>query len=100
MCLRKEKSGNIFRVGIFLDFVRLNARTPHGGASYLRGAKRNRLDPIGVNLNGSRRVHGSSDHMWLKPSLISSCVGSGLGATSSSKADRLMMTRGGGASVA
>ena len=42
-----KKSGNISRVGIFLDFVWLTARTegPHGGASYVRGARRNRIDP-------------------------------------------------------
>ena len=40
-----KKSGNIFRVGIFLDFVWLTTRTPHGGASYVRGARRNRIDP-------------------------------------------------------
>ena len=27
----RESSGNVFRVGIFLDFVRLTARTPRGG---------------------------------------------------------------------
>ena len=40
-----KKSGNIFRVGIFLDFVRLTTRTPHGGASYVRRARLNRIDP-------------------------------------------------------
>ena len=34
-----KKSGNIFRVGIFLDFVWLTTRTPHGGASYVRRAR-------------------------------------------------------------
>ena len=47
--LLTKKSGDTFRVGIFLDFVGRSgtARTegPHGGASYVRGAKRNRIDP-------------------------------------------------------
>ena len=40
-------SGNIFRVGIFLDFVWLTTRTegPHG--AYVRRARRNRIDPHG-----------------------------------------------------
>ena len=37
-----KKSGNMFRVGSFLDFVRLTTRTPHG--AYVRGANRNRID--------------------------------------------------------
>ena len=42
-----ETEGNVFRVGIFLDFVWRPGTTctPHGGASYVRGAKRNRIDP-------------------------------------------------------
>ena len=36
-----EKSGDIFRVGVFLDFVRLTTRVPHG--AHVRGAKRNRI---------------------------------------------------------
>ena len=38
-----------FQVGISPDFVRLPTRTmhPHGGASYVRGAKRNRIDRHG-----------------------------------------------------
>ena len=42
-CLPAEKSGNIFRVGIFLDFVRRSGttRTPRG--AYVRRAKRNRI---------------------------------------------------------
>ena len=39
-----KKSGNIFRVGIFLDFVRLTTRTMHPHGVYVRGAKRNRVD--------------------------------------------------------
>ena len=38
-----KKSGKIFRVGIFLDFVWLTTRTPHG--EYVRRAKRTRIDP-------------------------------------------------------
>ena len=42
--LPTDTRGNTFRVGIFLDFVKLTIRTPHGGASYVQGAKRNRID--------------------------------------------------------
>ena len=42
-----EQSGNMLQVGIFLDFVRLATRTPHGVASYVRGARRNRIDRHG-----------------------------------------------------
>ena len=38
-----KKSGDVFRVGIFLDFVRLTTHTPHG--AHVRRAKRNRIDP-------------------------------------------------------
>jgi len=37
-----KKSGNIFRVGIFLDFVRPTPRAPHG--AHVRRAKRNRVN--------------------------------------------------------
>ena len=49
--LASKKSGNIFRVGIFLDFVRRTTRAegPHG--AHARGAKRNRIDHW--------RAHGS-----------------------------------------
>ena len=40
--LLAKKSGKIFRVGIFLDFVWLTTRTPHG--AYVRSARRNRID--------------------------------------------------------
>ena len=40
-----KKSGKVFRVGIFLGFVWLTTRTPHGG--YVRGARRNRIDRHG-----------------------------------------------------
>ena len=36
-----KKSGKIFRLGIFLDFVWLTTRTPHG--AYVRRARRNRI---------------------------------------------------------
>ena len=41
-----KQTGSISRVGIFLDFVWLTTRTmhPHGGASYVRGARRTRID--------------------------------------------------------
>ena len=40
-----KKTGDLFRVGIFLGFVRLTTRTMHPrvGPRYVRGAKRNRL---------------------------------------------------------
>ena len=41
----RKRQGNIFRVGIFLDFVRLATRTMHPHGAYVRGAKRNRVDP-------------------------------------------------------
>ena len=48
MCTLTKKSGKIFRVGIFLDFVWLTTRTPHG--AYVRRARRNRIDaPWGWN---------------------------------------------------
>ena len=47
--LLTKKRGKIFGVGIFLGFVRRSGttRTPHGGASYVRGTKRNRIGPHG-----------------------------------------------------
>ena len=41
-----KKSGNVFRVGIFLDFVRQPGTTCAGGPhrAHVRGAKRNRID--------------------------------------------------------
>ena len=35
----------MFEACILLDFVRLTTRTPHGSASYVRGAERSRIDP-------------------------------------------------------
>ena len=52
------------RVGIFFDFVILTTRTPHGGASYVRRAKRNRIDPHRVELNGSPRVPRVCRRRW------------------------------------
>ena len=58
MYLITNKSGNIFRVGGFLDFVRLATRTegPHG--AYVRGDNQTKSNwpPFGVKLNGLRRV--------------------------------------------
>ena len=51
----RKKSRNTFRVGIFLDFVWLTARTMHPHGEYVRGARRNRIDRHGVGLNGSGR---------------------------------------------
>ena len=42
-----KKSGNIFRVGIFLDFVWLTIRTMHPHGASVRRARRNRIDPHG-----------------------------------------------------
>ena len=43
--LRKRAGGVFFsRVGIFLHFVRLTARTVHPHGAHVRGAKRNRID--------------------------------------------------------
>ena len=39
-----QKNGSIFRVGIFLDFVRPTTRTMHPHGVHAWGAKRNRLD--------------------------------------------------------
>ena len=73
--------GNVFRVGILLDFVRLTTRTRHGGASYVRRAKRDRIDAHRVGIERlTRRTpqhrppasHGSSSTHppWLTPSHV------------------------------
>ena len=54
----------MFRVGIFLDFVRRSGttRTMHPHGAYVRvcgGANEIESPPIGVKLNGSRRAHGA-----------------------------------------
>ena len=50
-----QKSGNIFRVGISLDFASSSTRTPHGACVQMSG--RHRIDPnLGVKVNRSRRV--------------------------------------------
>ena len=57
--VRAKKSGNIFRVGIFLDFVWLTTRTPH--RAYVRRARRNRIDRHGggiERLTGGTRTTG------------------------------------------
>ena len=43
-----KKSSKFFRVGIFLDFVWLTTRTPHG--AYVRRARRNRIDRHGGDI--------------------------------------------------
>ena len=52
-------------MGIFLDFVGLTTRAPHGGASYVRRVKRNRIDrrsriisppPFSGNCDATRRT--------------------------------------------
>ena len=69
--LNMPKSGNIFRVGIFLDSVWVATRTTHPHGAYVRGARRNRIDPHGsrieVELNGSGRVHQEAWHLVLVP---------------------------------
>ena len=40
-----EKSGNIFRVGVFLDFASSSARTMHLYGAYVQMSKRNRIGP-------------------------------------------------------
>ena len=60
MPLIAKKSGNIFRVGIFLDFVWLNAHVEGAHGAYVRGPDENELTPMGVELNGSRRVPPSN----------------------------------------
>ena len=71
-----EKCGNIFRVGIFLDFVWRSGttRTPHVGSPHVRPMGRTRgepneieLTPIGVKLNGSRRVHCAASAPSTRP---------------------------------
>ena len=58
-----KRSGNMFRVGIFLDFVWLTTRTPHG--EYVWRARRNRIDPHGgvierLRYDARRETHGWS----------------------------------------
>ena len=57
-----KKSGNIFRVGIFLDFVWLTTSTegPHG--AYVRGARRSRIDRHRGGIEWLRYFMYSSDH--------------------------------------
>jgi len=49
-CGLHDKERKVCQVCIFLDFVRRSGTTrtegPHGGASYVRGAKRNRIGPL------------------------------------------------------
>ena len=42
-----KKGGSVFRVGIFLDFVRLTTRTMHPHGAYVWTARRNRIEPHG-----------------------------------------------------
>ena len=49
-----KKSGNIFRVGIFLDFAWLTTRTMHPHGAYVREPDEIELTAVGVELNGSR----------------------------------------------
>ena len=63
-----KKSGNIFRVGIFLDFVYLTTRTPHG--AYVRRARRNRIDPHGGGIERIGRRTFTSDAWNSAPATI------------------------------
>ena len=66
--LLAKQGGNIFRVGVFLDFVRRSGttRTPHGGASYVRGAKRNRIDPHRGEIERlETRTGGCGGYRWI-----------------------------------
>ena len=56
-----KKSGNIFRVGIFLDFVWLTTRTPHG--AYVRRARRNRIDRHGGEIERLRYVTDQNEEI-------------------------------------
>ena len=60
--LLAKKSGNIFRVGIFLDFVWLATRTMHPHGAYVRRARRNRIDRRGGEIErlGTRTSSQSS----------------------------------------
>ena len=53
--LLTKESGSISRVGIFLDFVWLTTRTPHGGVTHRTRGEPNEIEllPIGVELNGA-----------------------------------------------
>ena len=55
-----KKGGHMFRVGIFLDFVWLPARTMHPRGAYVRGARRNRIDRHGgeIKHHPVRAIHG------------------------------------------
>ena len=60
LVLITKKSGDVFRVGIFLDFVWLTTRTegPHGAYMGRTCGESDEIEltAIGVELNGSRRV--------------------------------------------
>ena len=68
-----KKSGNVLRVGIFLDFAWLTTRTPHGGASYVRRAGRNRIDRHGGEIERlalqakAKAVEGRTGRLSLGP---------------------------------
>lgn len=53
-----SKSGDIFRVGIFLDLADSPTRTRHG--AYLRRADRNRIDPLTDYLTALFQAFASS----------------------------------------
>ena len=60
------RRGKYFQVGILLDFVRLTTRAegPHGAASHVRGAKRNRIDRHPRLLHGSRQCDEMVEKGW------------------------------------
>ena len=57
LCLLADKSGNAFRMGILLDFVRLSG-SPHVRRVHRTCGEPNEIElaPIGVKLDGSRRT--------------------------------------------
>ena len=54
--MSSKKSGSTFQVGIFLDCVRPTTRTMHPVGRTCGGPGEIELTPIGVKVNGSRRV--------------------------------------------
>ena len=68
-CSRWKKSGNICRVGIFLDFVWLTTRTMHPHGAYVRRAERNRIDRHWGGIERIRYCCSHPDNTLLDPTL-------------------------------
>ena len=81
--LLTKKSGNLSRVGIFLDFVRRSGttRTMHPHVAYVRCGEPDKIEmtPVGVELNGSR-IHGAYQRGWVRTK-GGGCVPKGVGAS-------------------